>query len=464
MRAEGTGQSDPFRHVVLLMLENRSFDHMLGALQTAMPDVDGVPAEGPARSNVDVLGQSIEQLAVAGPVVDPDPKHETPNVLNQLDDNNGRFVKDYQRAYPNVSGAQKQAVMAYHRLGSLSALHTLGRAFAVCDRWFSCVPGPTWTNRLFAMSGTSLGRVKMPEGLFHPNLHNYDQPSVFRRLEEAGRGLRIYFGDFPLALLLADRRTPAAALRFSPLDRFSSDAGGAEASFPDFSFIEPSYMSDPNDDHPPHDVVAGERLIAQVYEAIRRNDALWKSTLLVIAYDEHGGFYDHASPPSARPPDRHQEEYAFDRAGVRVPVVLVSPWIASQVIHTECDHTGLLSSLRRKWNLREMGQRVHEAPDILGSVRLTEAPREDTPERLVPELARAMPRAPKRAAVAPTLNDHQRAIVAFSAYLETQTTASAEQKMRGFVRAQRSPADAIGVAEERARRYLADLRARGGKR
>src|SRR5207244_1801173 len=100
---------------------------------------------------------------------------------------------------------------------------------AVCDKWFCSVPGPTWTNRLFAMSGTSRGRVKMPEGLFYPNLHRYDQPSVFRRIREAGRSHRIYFGDFPLALLLADQRRPSARLRFSPLEDFFDDAAGPES-------------------------------------------------------------------------------------------------------------------------------------------------------------------------------------------------------------------------------------------
>jgi phospholipase C len=430
---------------------------MLGALQPPMPDLDGVPAGAPARSNPDISGQPVSQLPVAAEVVDPDPKHETPNVLNQIDDNNGRFVKDYQRAYPDASGPQTQAVMAYHRLGSLSALHRLGQAFAVCDRWFSSVPGPTWTNRLFAMSGTSLGRVKMPQGLFHPNLHNYDQPSLFRRLEEAGRSLRIYFGDFPLALLLTDRRRPAAAQGFSPLERFFADAAGPEAGFPDFSFIEPRYMTDANDDHPPHAVGSGERLIGRVYDALRANAALWPSTLLVVTFDEHGGFYDHVSPPVAIPPDGHQEEYSFDRMGIRVPVILISPWIEPQVMHTECDHTGLLRSLQRKWNLRGMGQRVHNAPDILAGLRLAVTVRGDTPDRLAPDLPRMAARARRRAVVPDRLNEHQSAIVAFSAYLEAQTAAPAGQKMRATARAMRSPADACRVAEERARRYLAQL-------
>ncbi|HET9854797.1 MAG TPA: alkaline phosphatase family protein, partial [Methylomirabilota bacterium] len=105
---------------------------------------------------------------------------------------------------------------------------------------------------------------------------------------------------------------------------------------------------DPNDDHPPHSVDAGQELVASVYEAIRANAELWASTLLVVTYDEHGGFYDHRAPPPAVPPDDPPHaEYEFNRLGVRVPTVLISPWITPQVVHTICDHTALLRSLSK---------------------------------------------------------------------------------------------------------------------
>jgi phospholipase C len=456
--------ADPFRHVVLLMLENRSFDHMLGALEAVVPGLDGVPAGGPPRANPDVAGQLVAQLPVGAAIVDPDPQHDTTDVLEQLEDGNGRFVKNYERAHTGLTADQKQAIMAYHALDSLYALHQLARAFVVYDGWHAAVPGPTWTNRLFAMSGTSLGRVKMPVGIFHPNLHAYDQPSVFRRLEEAGRSLRIYFGDFPLSLLLADRRRPLPALHMRDLERFFDDAGGDEASFPDFTFIEPRYMNDPDDDHPPHDVAAGQALIARVYNALRANQPLWESSLLVITYDEHGGFYDHAPAGPAVPPDDHHEEYTFDRVGVRVPAVLVSPWLGPGVVHTPCDHTALLRSLQLKWGLGDLGARVAGAPDILGGLVPTPAARSDTPARLAPAPAAAAPRraraAARRVAVTARLSDHQQAILAFSAYLETQTPAPPARKVQAAARAMRSPADARAVAEQRARSYLASLSGR----
>ena len=462
---------DPFRHVVLLMLENRSFDHMLGALQAAVPGLDGVPPNGPPRVNRDAAGAAFEQRPVAAAVVDPDPPHETDSVLVQITDDNGHFVSEYDRAQRfRATDAQKRQVMAYHALGSLWALHQLGRAFPVCHRWFCSVPGPTWTNRLFAMSGTSQGRVKMPEGLFHPNVHRYDQPSLFRRLEEARpkRSLRIYFGDFPLSLLLADRRRVGSLLKYRDLELFFDAATGDAEDFPDFALIEPRYLNDPDDDHPPHPTDAGQELIARVYEAIRANPALWASTLLVVSYDEHGGFYDHVTPPAAIPPDAPPDpEYDFTRLGVRVPTLLISPWIAQQVVGTECDHTALLRSLQIRWGLGAMGARVAAAPDVLASLPLAPAMRADTPATLArpaaPTLdaaARRRARSLRAAAAQAPLNDHQRAIVAFSQYLDAETPAPAAQKSRRMAQAMRSPADARQVAEARVRLFLA---ARGAR-
>lgn len=454
LSAAASPVSDAFRHIVVLILENRSFDHMLGVLQQSIPNIDGVPA-GPARSNQTFGGQLVEQLPVAKDVVDRDPKHEHSNALAQLLNGNSGFVTDFQHEYANATPDQIQAVMACHKADGLPALHALARQFAVCDQWYSSVPGPTWTNRLFAMSGTSLGRVKMPEGIFHLNLHNYNQPSVFRRLKEAGKSYRIYYGDFPLALLLSDCRTLSGMRRFSPFEDFFSDAQGAEADFPDFTFIEPRYLVNADDDHPPHPVPSGEALVAQVYNALRGNPALWKSTLLVVTFDEHGGFYDHVSPLPATPPDAHKDEFTFDRFGVRVPTIFVSSRVAQQVIHTPCDHTALLRSLQVLWALGDLGRRVAAAPDILAELALSPAARTNVPGRLTVPKVKAAARAKSDAIEETSLNDNQRAIVAFSAYLETQTPQSPERKVRSAARVIASPKSSMVVAEERAKRYLA---------
>jgi phospholipase C len=457
--------SDPIRHVVVLSLENRSFDHMLGCMQAVIPDLDGVPTVGARRRNVDPAGVIYEQLGGASRVIAPDPMHETSNVLRQLENGNQGFVSDYARKYPETGPAQRQQVMAYHDVDSLYALHSLARSFAVCDRWFCSVPGPTWTNRLFALSGTSLGRVKMPTGIFDLNLHRYDQDTIFDRLRAARRTWRIYFGDFPLTLLFAHQRKLRAVKDYSRMRHFGADAASATEdpkSFPEFVFIEPSYLwPSPNDDHPPHDVLEGQRLIANVYGALRANEALWKSTLLVVTYDEHGGFYDHVEPPAAIPPDDHHEEYAFDRLGVRVPAILASPWIRPGVVHDVFDHTSVLRYLCDKWALAPLGRRTAAANSIGVALQLDGAPREDAPIRAgAPAAAPRALRALARDVLPPELNDNQKAILSLSQVLEKETRDAAEAKLARSMRLMRGPVDQLAIARARAEQFL---RERGAK-
>src|SRR5262249_12997732 len=143
-----------------------------------------------------------------------------------------------------------------------------------------------------------------------------DQPTIFDRLNERNVSWAVYHGDTPLSLLLTHQWEPRNVACYRPMRHFFTDAAGPADEFPAFSFIEPAYL-DPgaNDDHPAHDVLAGEALIASVYNALRANEALWASSLLVVLFDEHGGFYDHVAPPVAVPPDHHQEEYSFDQLG-----------------------------------------------------------------------------------------------------------------------------------------------------
>lgn len=420
--------ADPFpeiKHVVLLMLENRSFDHMLGGL----PGVNGASA---AWTNNDGA-QSYAQTPIEhweqddARTVDPDPKHETPNVLRQIQNNSSEFVADYAGQYPNTTPGQRQKIMSYYPNGTLAPLHTLATAFAICQRWHASVPGPTWTNRLFALSGTSLGRVVMG------GAPNYGQPSVFFRLFQAGRSCRVYYGDTPLALLFDDQRVGDEAAGYDPRPNyypfvmFEHHAGGKEKDFPDFAFIEPRYVGfAPNDDHPPHDPFNGQRLIARVYNALRANAALWKTTMLVVLFDEHGGFADHVSPPAAVPPDDHHEEYAFDRLGVRVPAVLVSPWLTRQVSDAPCDHTSLLRSLTEKWGLGPMGNRTAQAPDVFAQLQRAPALRTDTPKKIGTDL-------PGESASPEVNTDHKNAVMQLAEHLDPTLGLTPRQRTDNFL-------------------------------
>lgn len=409
---------DPIKHVVVLALENRSFDHALGACQAVKKEIDGVPPGAPPRLNI-CDGKPFPQVAGADRIMIDDPRHETSHVLRQLKPDSGGspnsgFVQDYSDAYPMLDDDGRAEVMKFHALDALPALHTLAKNFAVCDRWFSSVPGPTWANRLFLMSGTSLGRVNMPNGVLDLNLHWYDQPTIFDRLNERSRSWAVYHGDTPLSFLLVHQWEPMNVARHKPMTQFFHDVTNTEH-FPDFVFIEPAYLEPgANDDHPSHDVLAGEALIASVYNALRINEDLWNSTLLVVLFDEHGGFYDHVTPPAAVPPDHHQEEYTFDRLGVRVPALLVSPWFDNGVLHEVYDHTSLLRYLIDKWQLGPLGDRAANAKTFASALlptRRTDTIRviPSTPATLTP--ATVPPRKP--------LNDHQSALIALSHALES---------------------------------------------
>lgn len=405
---------DPVSHVVAIMLENQSFDRLLGCMRTVYPGAEGIDPAAPLGNLDPDSGQAIWQAASASQIVRLDPGHDLDNVLRQIAGGEcSGFVADFSHIYPQSTPAERQEVMAYYGLGALPALHALARTYAVCDHWFSSVPGPTWPNRFFVHSGTSLGHTKMPEG-FDPNLHIYDQPTVFQRLEERGLPWRIYYEDIPQSLVLTWQW--AHAQNYRPLAQFFTDAAGSAESFPAYCFIEPKYFgADADDQHPPHDVMRGEALFASVYNALRANEDLWRSALLVVLHDEHGGFFDHVAPPPAIPPDHRTEEFAFDRYGIRVPALLVSPWVDPSVVSTVFDHTSLLTYLTDKWDLGPLGERVAHANSFAPALLTRTAPRTDTPRSIaVPATARTL--------VQGDLTPNQRCLLSFSRFLEAVLT------------------------------------------
>jgi phospholipase C len=446
---------DPIKHVIVLMLENRSFDQMLGSLQSEIPEIDGISPGQPARTNR-AEQVTYSQSPGASYVAPADPNHDLAHVLQQIANDNSGFVQDFANLFPQSSKADRAEIMKYHAPGALPALHTLARNFTVCDRWFASLPGPTWPNRLFAHSGTSLGRVTMPEGVMNANLHWYNQTTIYDRLNEKGISWKIYFGDIPQTWILIDQLAPRNMINYHHMQRFYEHAAGPEASFPQYVFIEPTYNPPgANDDHPSHNVLEGERLIADVYNALRANEALWMSSLLVVVYDEHGGYYDHVAPPAAIPPDHHQEEFTFDRLGVRVPAILVSPYAAQAVVKTQFDHTSLLRYLIDKWGLKPLGARSTDAnTHSIGSALLA-APRSG----LLPELT-IPPMAPQVAAPAQAtaLSSHQSALFALSHSVESMTDTDPNVVAARSRHVLTGPQSMIDVAMDRVEDFLSQQR------
>lgn len=434
VRAQSAAVADPIRHVVVLMLENRSFDHLLGGLASSIPGLDGVdPAH--LRSNIDTLaGQPVVQADIALPVVSDefDAPHEYKDVIDQIANGNAGFVDSFVKRHPTSGDGDRKQVMAYFKAGSLPVTHTLAKNFLVCNRWFSSLPGPTWPNRLFAHAGTSLGHVLMPDadnpGEILQVWRTFTQDTIYDRLNEGGAdgqpvSWRIYHDGLPQAVILDRLKGPfLRGEGFAPIERFAEDAQQADT-FPSYVFIEPRYADGwfgkkANDQHPPSSVMDGEALIARVYNALRRSD-VWNSTLLVLAYDEHGGFYDHVDPPHAVPPDDRGYPFGFDRLGVRVPAILISPWVRRGCDNTVYDHTSILRYLIEKHGLRPLGARTAATSDprAVGNfaAQFLAAPRSDTPEAL-PEPGKAEPMArmadPPAPARLPAPDNTRRALLA----------------------------------------------------
>jgi phospholipase C len=334
---------DNLKHIVVLMMENRSFDHMLGALKTVDPRINGVSGD---EFNPDTMNTSIkvQPLAEYQGQLDPDPDHHFPGVNLQLYNGEGGppakpsmqgFIKSYFQKRRDVNHSHK--IMYYFPPEKIPILTGLARSYAVFNGWFSSIPGPTLCNRAFAHYGTSFGEVGM--NLFYLNVPYL---SIYERMLNAGRTAKLYYFDQQSSSQEVVNLLKRQPRLFGLYEDFLRDC--KKNRLPDYSFVEPNY-SDHEDDgggeliasdqHPDHHVLAGEAFIASVYNAIRKNPNLWKSTLLLITYDEHGGIYDHVPPPACTPDGFVASAeatgtgapFAFDRLGVRVPAVAVSPWI-----------------------------------------------------------------------------------------------------------------------------------------
>jgi phospholipase C len=333
---------DKLKHIVVLMMENRSFDHMLGALKAVDPRIDGLSG---TEFNLDTSGAPapVKAQAAFQGQLDPDPDHHFPGVDLQIFDGNmapgrvatmGGFVKSYFGERRDVKHSRQ--IMYYFKPEKLPVLTTLASEFCLFNAWFSSVPGPTLCNRAFAHYGTSFGHVDM--NVFYPNA---SIRSIYQRLNDAGRTAKIYYFDTKSSTMEVVNLLQHQPQFFGIHEQFLADCKAGQ--LPDYSFIEPNYSDHEgdagavlaSDQHPDHDVREGERLIASVYNAIKSNPMLWESTALLITYDEHGGIYDHVPPPDctpdgfvAQPADTQTgKPFLFDRLGVRVPAVLVSPWV-----------------------------------------------------------------------------------------------------------------------------------------
>jgi phospholipase C len=421
------------KHLVVLMLENRSFDSMLGRLRPRSVRFDGLSLQ---ESNPDRDGNSVavwtqgDGKPAAMNIPDPDPgelwsdinmqifgtAEPTPTSAATMDG----FVRNYQQQ--TTEPAERYVanrVMHYYSPEQVPVISRLARQFAVSDRWHASAPCQTWPNRFFVHTGTTDGYENNS-----PPHFPYEMPTIFNRFEERNveNGWKIYFHDLPQTLTLSGLWPHLDRFRF--YDEFRHDA--SQGTLPHYAFIEPRYFPDvrmPNDQHPPHTVTLGEQLIADAYNSVR-NGPNWNETLLIITYDEHGGCYDHVPPPPATPPsDTPTRPFNFDRYGVRVPAVIVSPYIRRGTVLRPTgaipfDHTSILATLRKCFELgAPLSRRDAVAPDLEPVLSLDE-PTNRGPQRLSALAYAASPSDLARAKEVP-LNGFQKSLLDLANRLPT---------------------------------------------
>ncbi|MFO0578162.1 MAG: alkaline phosphatase family protein [Polyangia bacterium] len=330
--------------IVVLMMENRSFDHYLGSLASdaKYPGKRRPDGLNGRESNPDPSGNPVTVFRLDD-FTPEDPPHGWDACHRQWNSGkNDGFVKAH-------AGKSQDEVMGFHDRTQLPFYYALADRFTVCDRWFCSVMGPTWPNRFYLHAGTSGGKKDNSSYLLG------GPTTIWERMKDKGRSAKNYFVG-PVAWYMG--AYPSKLLALNPcakIDDFFSDC--RNGTLPAFSIIDPDFLT--NDDHPSHNIQLGQALIASIVQAIAKSPQ-WARTLLCITYDEHGGFHDHVPPPTA------QDELAdFQQLGFRVPTLLIGGTVRSaHVESTRFDHTSVGATLMTRHGIASLSKRMTAARDL----------------------------------------------------------------------------------------------------
>ncbi len=407
--AHGPSALHRYEKFVVLMMENRSFDHYFGHLSLprslggeGRTDVDGF--KDLEHSNPDLNGNRIK-IWHARDMALGDIDHRWETCHAQV--NGGRmdgFVNTHQEdlarlndgddatqahcfgTKTDIHGGEAYCAkladpMAFYKREDLPIYHALFDNFTLCDRWFCPVAGPTWPNRFYLHAATAGGK-KTNESLnvwktktmwsilrkkcFSAMNFYGDVPFVagafptsIGHIDVVGHGLNIarIFDNQPLAPLGKDIlpewvRSAVDTPTFQTLCR--------EGKLPTVSVIDPAFLTAPVDDHPPHDIMAGQTFVSAIYKMLSESPD-WHRTLFLITYDEHGSFYDHVAPPIVEA----ETDPDFKRQGIRVPTLVIGPYVKkSFVSKAQYDHVSFLSTITRRFDLEVINDRVRTANDL----------------------------------------------------------------------------------------------------
>lgn len=420
----------PIEHIVVLMFENRSFDNMLGDLYPYGPEFDGVPPDysnpvDPDRPDSPAVKAFHAPTGYPARVMPfPDPNEDYDDMAEQI---RGGTMLGFVQNYAKVMKARglpperANEIMQFYKSGTggnIPITSWLAKQYAVSDRYFGSGPVQTWPNRLFAHCGTPGSYVK--DGKRYAYLNNIDYPNyhdldpfqgqldyrtVFELLDRkhagrTGKAWKVYYdGEVPISAFLKYVHKHwntfdggnVYAYRSDIYADFASDVRNDE--LPTYSFIEPRYQKyslhgtiPPNSNHPggstvdeglpPIDVYHGEKLLADVYNSLAANPAVFDKTLLIVTYDEHGGLFDHAGPPPAVSPFTAPDDFAnfaYRHYGPRVPAIFINPYVRGPVYRPPhgkvFDHTSIISTLRAQFDLEgPLTPRDKVAPPFAGLI------------------------------------------------------------------------------------------------
>ncbi len=360
----GTDRLPQVDHIVVVMMENHSFDNLLGTLGRGQ----GLPlgADGhPEATNPDGHGGAIRSFHLTTPC--------------QLD---GKPSQSWNASHAQLAGGTNTGfvtsdsgpvAMGYWTAADLPFTNSLAATFPLADRWFASVLAQTYPNRRYLLAGTSFGLINdtLPSGLPPNGL-------ILDSLNRAGISWKNYYSTLPTAgVFISALGEPSIGSNLAHIDQFYADC--TAGSLPAFSIVDPDFGKQSEEN--PQDIQYGDAFLAQVVSAVMRGPA-WPKTLLVWTYDEHGGYYDHVVPPKAVPPDdvppalgSGDAPGGFDQLGFRVPGGVVSPYARKGYVSpTVYDHTSVLALLEAKWNLPALTRRDAAANDLLDMVDLRAAP------------------------------------------------------------------------------------------
>ena len=453
------------QNIVVLMMENRSFDHLLGSLRSINPTIAGITGK---ESNFPAppgpLPPAIPVRPATSFAMPYDPGHEFDDVQVQLYGPQRTQVEAAPMSgfvcaalTPPTPGATPQTaadaarVMECFSPIQVPVMAALAQEFALFNGWFSSLPGPTWPNRFFVHAGTSGGLTESPGTADVIRGFSFDGGTIYDALEKREIGWRIYHDGLPQTAGIQSLRleyVDPLTENFREMEHFAADVGSN--SLPPYTFIEPNYDTGHNYQrgnsmHPLNDIRKGEALVKQVYETLRAS-SYWNKVMLIVTFDEHGGFYDHVSPPATVPTgDDYRyatagRTFAFNRLGVRVPSLVVSAYTQrNTVIGTGTlddpnffDHSSVIATAALRFGLVPLTGRDAKANTLDVALNL-DVPRLSPAEAPLvlpdsaPDIPAALLLAPAAAArPSAPLSENQRSFLALATACDLSTSSTTD--------------------------------------